>query len=183
MVIQIIPTSLKKTLIEQSNRLRPKVNIANKRMQGIIRKSRNPYSNPNQCMSRVKTIRESSRLNNSLSISDNGKKTEGIFRDFNKPADPIIFPTLWPVTFAKKNHSIRPDMAYRTKCGVPELNRTINMSRYINGFKNPQRNPTKELLYLNITFRLLKAYIRVIFCTLWILLILCSDLSSAPVLK
>ena len=94
MVTQIIPTSLKNTFIEQSNKLRPKVKRANKRMQGMIRKIRNPYSKPNQCISNVKTISDSSRLNNSLSISDKGKKTEGILSDFNNPADPTIFPTL-----------------------------------------------------------------------------------------
>ncbi len=49
------------------------------------------------------------------------------------------------------------------------------MSRYNSGFKNPHKNPTKEFLYLKIMLRLLKAYMRVIFCTLWILLILCGN--------
>ena len=57
------------------------------------------------------------------------------------------------------------------------------MSRYKSGLKNPQKNPTNEFLYLKITLRLLSAYIRVIFCTLWILLILCSDKAPAAVIK
>jgi len=50
----------------------------------------------------------------------------------------------------------------------------MNISKYKSGLKNPQKKPTNEFLYLNITFRLLNAYNLVIFCTLWILLILCS---------
>ena len=60
---------------------------------------------------------------------------------------------------------------------MPELalNIGINIRRYKSGLINPQKKPTSEFLYRNMMLRLLNAYIRVIFCTLWILLIHCSQ--------
>jgi len=48
----------------------------------------------------------------------------------------------------------------------------MNIIRYRIGLKKPHKKPAIEFLYLSIIFRLLNAYIRVIFCTLIFLLIL-----------
>lgn len=58
---------------------------------------------------------------------------------------------------------------------MPEfsLNITMKISKYKSGLINPHKKPANEFLYLKITFRLLKAYMRLIFCTLLNLLILC----------
>lgn len=123
------------------------------------------------------------KLNNSLMISEIGNRRTGILSDFISPEDPMILPMDWLVMLEKKNQKISPELQKMTysfsawksfDLRNAALKMTINMTRYNNGLKNPQKNPTNELLYLNITFRLLSAYILVIFCTLWILLIFCS---------
>ena len=88
--------------------------MANNITHGIISNNFAEYINPYQCIIITKTIRVSDRLNNSLSISESGKKNGGIFSDFKMPAELTIFPTDCPETFAKKNQSTRPEVAYKT---------------------------------------------------------------------
>jgi len=110
MVVHIIPTSLKNTFTEHSNKLSPKVKVANKRTHGMISNNLKEYTMPNQCMIIRKTNMVMNRLNSSLSISERGKNKEGIFIDLRSPAEPTIFPTDCPVTFEKKNQSTRPEV-------------------------------------------------------------------------
>lgn len=73
-VPQIIPMSLKKTLTEQSNKLRPRANIANRIAHGKMSSNTGLYTMPNQYIMMKKTRIVRSMLNNSLIVSDNGKK-------------------------------------------------------------------------------------------------------------
>ena len=107
----MIPISRKNTFTEHSNKLRPKVKTANRSTHGIISSRLKLYMIPNHFMIITKIIRESRRLNNSLNISESGKKIAGILNDFSKPADPTIFPTVWLVILEKKNHNNSPDVA------------------------------------------------------------------------
>jgi hypothetical protein len=50
----------------------------------------------------------SEKLNNSLNISERGKKTTGTFSDLINPEDPIMLPIAWLVTLEKKNQKISP---------------------------------------------------------------------------
>lgn len=69
----MIPMSLKKTLIEQRNKLRPRENTANNNIKGTIRSIFNEYTMPNHFMAMRKTTSERRKLNNSLKVSDRGK--------------------------------------------------------------------------------------------------------------
>lgn len=86
--------------------------MANKIIQGRIRNISSLKTTLAKYISIRKTIKVRSRLNNSLSVSDNGKKYAGILSDFNNPAEPTILPTACPVTFEKKNQSINPEETY-----------------------------------------------------------------------
>ena len=55
------------------------------------------------------------KLNNSLNISESGKRKDGIFNDFNNPAELTMLPMDCPVTFEKKNQRTSPDVVYKTK--------------------------------------------------------------------
>ena len=66
---------------------------------------------PNQYIIIRKTIRVSTKLNNSPIISDKGNCIAGILSDFINPAEPIMLPIDWFVTLEKKNQKIRPDVA------------------------------------------------------------------------
>ena len=82
----------------------------NNNTHGNINISLKLYVIPNQCITTRNTKIVRIKLNNSLNISDNGKNKTGIFNDLINPAELIILPTDWLVTFEKKNQNIRDDM-------------------------------------------------------------------------
>jgi hypothetical protein len=88
-----MPMSLKNTLIEHSIRLSPYENIANNIKQGMIKNSRGLYTIPNQFIIIRNTIIVKNKLNNSLRISESGKKYAGIFIALRSPDEPTILPT------------------------------------------------------------------------------------------
>jgi hypothetical protein len=85
--------SLKNTLIEQSIKFSPYENIANNNKQGIIKNSRGLYTIPNQFIMIRNTIIVKNKLNNSLSISERGKKYAGMLIALSSPDEPTILPT------------------------------------------------------------------------------------------
>lgn len=88
-----MPMSLKNTLIEHRIRLSPYENIANNIKQGMIKNSRGLYTIPNQFIIMRNTIIVKNKLNNSLSISERGKKYAGILIALSSPDEPTMLPT------------------------------------------------------------------------------------------
>lgn len=91
-MVHSIPTSLKNTFNEQSMSVNPNANKANRIIHGISSKSIGLYTIPNQYMAIRNTNKVSSKLNNSLMISDNGKNIVGTLIDLMMPTDPIMLP-------------------------------------------------------------------------------------------
>ena len=66
---------------------------------------------PNQYITTKNMTKVRVRLNNSLMVSDSGKKITGTLIDFMIPEELIILPTDWLIMLEKKNQNTRPEVA------------------------------------------------------------------------